>query len=72
MDCTNGCDGGNPITVFSTILDKPAVESWSDTMENGGRRGGGGEGADVEIQLEVERQSINRSEPTHSVRSYFQ
>ena len=28
MDCTNGCDGGNPLTVFTTILSKPAVESW--------------------------------------------
>ena len=29
MDCTNGCDGGNPITVFTTLIDKPVVESWS-------------------------------------------
>jgi cathepsin B len=30
MDCTNGCDGGNPISVFNTILEKPAVETWCD------------------------------------------
>ena len=30
MDCTNGCDGGSPITVFQTLLDHPAVELWCD------------------------------------------
>ncbi len=34
MDCTNGCDGGNPLSVFSTILDKPAVETWCDEREH--------------------------------------
>lgn len=30
MDCTNGCDGGNPIAVFNSLLQSPAVESWCD------------------------------------------
>jgi hypothetical protein len=30
MDCANGCDGGNSLTVFQTLLSTPAVELWCD------------------------------------------
>jgi cathepsin B len=30
IDCTNGCDGGSPITVFQTLLAHPTVELWCD------------------------------------------
>jgi cathepsin B len=30
MDCTNGCDGGNPISVFNSLATSPAVEFWCD------------------------------------------
>ena len=28
MDCTNGCDGGNPIEVYTAMLKSGAVELW--------------------------------------------
>ena len=30
MDCANGCDGGNPITVFENLFQNPTVELWCD------------------------------------------
>ena len=30
LDCTNGCDGGNPIGVYLSMLSNPNVEMWCD------------------------------------------
>jgi cathepsin B len=30
IDCTNGCDGGNAIDVYSAMVRKPGVEYWCD------------------------------------------
>lgn len=30
MDCSNGCDGGNPITVYENLVKYPTVELWCD------------------------------------------
>jgi len=33
MDCANGCDGGNPITVFTNLFETPVVENWCDPYQ---------------------------------------
>ena len=30
MDCTNGCDGGNSLTVYQSLISTPDVETWCD------------------------------------------
>jgi hypothetical protein len=30
MDCTNGCDGGNSMSCFGSMIGTPAVETWCD------------------------------------------
>ncbi len=30
IDCTNGCDGGNPIAVYQSLVATPNVELWCD------------------------------------------
>ena len=30
LDCANGCNGGNSLTVYQTLINTPAVELWCD------------------------------------------
>ena len=30
VDCTNGCNGGDPLSVYASLVSKPAVELWCD------------------------------------------